>query len=115
VEDPEPENEIEPSGPLMFHGVMVAEETETDADDGMVRVFQKNALTWREPPLTLTYEHIEQGMRTEVLGHLDRIWRLPDDPRRIAYEGSFDDSGDENVDIRIGQIANGTLGRVSIH
>lgn len=98
---------------VMFHGVMVTEGVGTDADDGLVRVFTPNSLEWREPPLTLTFEHIEEGRATEVLGHVDRIWRLESDPRKIAYEGTFDDSPE--ADRRIGQIANGTIGKVSIH
>jgi len=98
---------------VMFHGVMVTEGVGTDADDGLVRVFTPNSLEWREPPLTLTFEHIEEGRATEVLGHIDRIWRLESDPRKIAYEGTFDDSPE--ADRRIGQIANGTIGKVSIH
>lgn len=113
VEEPEDDDLIDPPGPLMFHGIMVVEGVPTDADQGIVRTFAPNSLTWREPPLTLTFEHITDGMRTEVLGHIDRIWRLEDRPNAIAYEGAFDES--DAVDVRIGQIANGSVTRVSIH
>lgn len=117
--DDGPEEEIdgdevlEPLEPLAFHGIAVVEGVPTDADDGLTRTFAPNSLTWRTPPMTLTFEHIESGLRTEVLGHIDRMWRLPDRPEAIAYEGAFDDNAD--ADARIGQIANGTLGKVSVH
>lgn len=113
-EEPADEEDEEPIlQPLMFHGIAVIEGVETDADDGMIRLFSPGALEWRTPPFTLTFEHIADGMRTEVLGAVQRVWRLEENRDAIAYEGTFDDTAE--ADTRIGQIANGSLGKVSVH
>lgn len=102
----------ESMGPLMFHGIAVVEDVPT-GDTNPSRKFLADSISWRELPLPLTYEHLEDGRATEVVGRIDRIWRLESDPSKIAYEGVWDDSPE--AEQRIGQVATGMLRGVSVH
>lgn len=103
---------IDPAPPaggdtVPFHGVLVPE----DELSGDGRKFMANALTWRELPLPLSWQKVNEAGHdgSVIVGRLDRIWR---EGNLIHTAGMF--LATEEADEAIGMMAEGGLRGVSV-
>jgi hypothetical protein len=106
--DVEDEELVDDDIEIPWHAVLAPEEAPTG--DG--RMFAKDSLSWREPPLPLLYQHVTGvGHAGSVrVGRIDELWKMEDG--MVRARGVFNNTPEAQLVIQM--IMDGSIGGASV-